>query len=137
MAKKDKLISEALSKIDMAQAMADKVLIILDLIQSNKSYPLDLNAMSFLMDILKSLGVSFDVIEEWLTNFLVYVIPTLELSTKAYLLSNLKNMVGCSTDPRIPEKYRKSTNRKTIQSRHKKEELTLILKVLTIWTNYQ
>ena len=107
MAKKDKLISEALSKIDMAQAMADKVLIILDLIQSNKSYPLELNAMSFLMDILKSLGVSFDVIEEWLTNFLVYVIPTLELSTKAYLLSNLKNMVGCSTDPRIPEKYRK------------------------------
>lgn len=107
MAKKDKLISEALSKIDMAQAMADKVLIILDLIQSNKSYPLDQNAMSFLMDILKSLGVSFDVIEEWLTNFLVYVIPTLELSTKAYLLSNLKNMVGCSTDPRIPEKYRK------------------------------
>lgn len=107
MAKKDKLISEALSKIDMAQAMADKVLIILDLIQSNKSYPLDLNAMSFLMNILKSLGVSFDVIEEWLTNFLVYVIPTLELSTKAYLLSNLKNMVGCSTDPRIPEKYRK------------------------------
>lgn len=107
MAKKDKLISEALSKIDMAQAMADKVLIILDLIQSNKSYPLDQNAMSFLMNILKSLGVSFDVIEEWLTNFLVYVIPTLELSTKAYLLSNLKNMVGCSTDPRIPEKYRK------------------------------
>ena len=107
MAKKDKLISEALSKIDMAQAMADKVLIILDLIQSNKSYPLDPNAMSFLMGILKSLGVSFDVIEEWLTNFLVYVIPTLELSTKAYLLSNLKNMVGCSTDPRIPEKYRK------------------------------
>lgn len=107
MAKKDKLISEALSKIDMAQAMADKVLIILDLIQSNKSYPLDLNAMSFLMDILKSLGVSFDVIEEWLTNFLVCVIPHLELSTKAYLLSNLKNMVGCSTDPRIPEKYRK------------------------------
>lgn len=107
MAKKDKLISEALSKIDMAQAMADKVLIILDLIQSNKSYPLDLNAMSFLMDILKSLGVSFDVIEEWLTNFLVCVIPTLELSTKSYLLSNLKNMVGCSTDPRIPEKYRK------------------------------
>ena len=107
MAKKDKLISEALSKIDMAQAMADKVLIILDLIQSNKSYPLDLNPMSFLMNILKSLGVSFDVIEEWLTNFLVYVIPTLELSTKAYLLSNLKNMVGCSTDPRIPEKYRK------------------------------
>ena len=107
MAKKDKLISEALSKIDMAQAMADKVLIILDLIQSNKSYPLDLNAMSFLMDILKSLGVSFDVIEEWLTYFLVCVIPVLELSTKAYLLSNLKNMVGCSTDPRIPEKYRK------------------------------
>ena len=107
MAKKDKLISEALSKIDMAQAMADKVLIILDLIQSNKSYPLDQNAMSFLMNILNSLGVSFDVIEEWLTNFLVYVIPTLELSTKAYLLSNLKNMVGCSTDPRIPEKYRK------------------------------
>lgn len=107
MAKKDKLISEALSKIDMAQAMADKVLIILDLIQSNKSYPLDLNAMSFLMDILKSLGVSFDVIEEWLTYFLVSVIPVLELSTKAYILSNLKNMVGCSTDPRIPEKYRK------------------------------
>ena len=107
MAKKDKLISEALSKIDMAQAMADKVLIILDLIQSNKSYPLDRNAMSFLMNILKRLGVSFDVIEEWLTNFLVYVIPVLELSTKAYLLSNLKNMVGCSTDPRIPEKYRK------------------------------
>ena len=107
MAKKDKLISEALSKIDMAQAMADKVLIILHLIQSNESYPLDLNAMSFLRNILKSLGASFDVIEKWLTNFLVYVIPTLELSTKAYLLSNLKNMVGCSTDPRIPEKYRK------------------------------
>jgi hypothetical protein len=35
------------------------------------------------------------------------MLPVLEIAVKAILLTNLKNMVSCSVDPRIPEKYRK------------------------------
>ena len=43
----------------------------------------------------------------YLTKFLIYVVPVLEISVKAILLTNLKKMVSCSIDPRIPDKYRK------------------------------
>ena len=57
--------------------------------------------------MLKHLGVTREEIELWLTEFLIAIIPILETAVKAILLTNLKNMISCSVDPRIPEKYRK------------------------------
>ena len=59
------------------------------------------------MQLLKHLGVGYDDLENWLTRMLILVVPLLEIATKAILLTNLKHMVSCSVDPRIPEKYRK------------------------------
>ena len=57
--------------------------------------------------MLEHLGVTYEELRLWITNFLIYVVPALEISTKAILLTNLKHMISCSVDPRIPDQYRK------------------------------
>lgn len=60
----------------------------------------------FLVNLFQMLG-SYDEMIEWLTNFLVKSLPALEVTIKGVLLSNLRNMMTCNLDPRIPEIYRK------------------------------
>lgn len=60
----------------------------------------------FLVNIFQMLG-SYDKMIEWLTNFLVKSLPALEITIKGVILSNLRNMMTCNIDPRIPEIYRK------------------------------
>lgn len=109
MANVKKLQEEAMASIDTAKALVDKVLSIMEIILVNPSLTLSFSAnpIGFLIQLLKHLGVTREEIEAWLTNYLIYVIPVLEVSVKAILLTNLKNMISCSVDPRIPEKYRK------------------------------
>jgi hypothetical protein len=52
-------------------------------------------------------GVKYEDLLRFLTDFLTYTLPVLEISVKTVLLTNLKNMISCSVDPRIPDKYRK------------------------------
>ena len=64
--------------------------------------------MKYLLKKLESLGVSREEIADVIAKIIVAGIPALELSVKALLLTNLKQMVSCSVDPRIPFKYRKN-----------------------------
>ena len=109
MASVKKMQEEAMASIDTAKALVDKVLTIMEIIIVDPSIALTFSAnpIGFLIQLLKHLGVTREEIELWLTNFLIYIIPVLEISVKAILLTNLKNMISCSVDPRIPEKYRK------------------------------
>jgi hypothetical protein len=95
--------------IDTAKALADKVLAILTILieDPSNSVTFATNPIEFLFQILKSLGVKSEKLEEFFINLLVWVMPALEISMKAVLLSNLKKMVSCSIDPRIPDKFRK------------------------------
>lgn len=100
---------EAMSTIDAAKAMVDKVFTIMGLMQglSSNGITVSTNPIGMLMQMLKHLGVSYEEIRKWLTDFLIYVTPTLEVGVKAVILSNLKSMISCSSDPRIPYKFRK------------------------------
>jgi hypothetical protein len=121
MASVKKMQEEAMASIDTAKALVDKVLTIMEIIIVDPSLALSFstNPIGYLIQLLKHLGVTREELELWLTNFLVYVVPVLEISVKAILLTNLKNMISCSVDPRIPEKYRKqhkgATNYNTSQ----------------------
>lgn len=103
---------DAMASIDTAKAMLDKVLVILQIMESSpsKSLTFATNPIGFLLQLLEHLGVTYEELRLWLTNFLIYVLPALEVAVKAILLTNLKHMVSCSVDPRIPEKYRKQHN---------------------------
>ena len=109
MASVKKMQEEAMASIDTAKALVDKVLTIMEIMVVDPSVALTFssNPIGYLIQLLKHLGVTREEIELWLTNFLIYIIPVLEIAVKAILLTNLKNMISCSVDPRIPEKYRK------------------------------
>lgn len=121
MASVKKMQEEAMASIDTAKALVDKVLTIMEIIIVDPSIALTFSAnpIGFLIQLLKHLGVTREEIELWLTDFLIAVVPILETAVKAILLTNLKNMISCSVDPRIPEKYRKqhkaTTNYNTSQ----------------------
>ena len=102
--------SDVVSSIDAAKAITtDKILNILALMLDSPSLTLNFetNPMAFLLELLGELGVTYEDLQEFLTKILIWVVPALEISVKAILLTNLKKMISCSIDPRIPEKYRK------------------------------
>lgn len=115
MATKKEMQDDAMASVDTAKAMVDKVLSIMGLILTEPSLTLSFstNPIGFLMQILRHLGVTYEDLENWLTNFLIYIVPILEVGTKAFLLTHLKDVVSCSSDPRIPEKYRKKHKAQT------------------------
>jgi len=100
---------DTMASIDTAKAMLDKVLVLLQLIEDQPSLTLTFatNPIGFLLQMAEHIGITYDDIRLFLTNFLIYVVPALEIAVKAILLTNLKKMVSCSIDPRIPDKYRK------------------------------
>ena len=67
-----------------------------------QSYDFALNPFDYLFKILQLFGVTTDEIIEWLAKYIKYAIPVIELGVKGILLSNLKNLITCSVDPRIP-----------------------------------
>lgn len=100
---------DTMASIDTAKALVDKVFSIMGLLTNMPTLTISFstNPMGFLLQLLKHLGVTYDELKQWLTDFLIYVVPILETSVKTILLTNLKTMVSCSIDPRIPFKYRK------------------------------
>ena len=62
------------------------------------------STITFLLNILRELG-QYDRIVQWLSNYIVYAIPGLEVAVKGLLLANLK--IACSVDPMIPLYMRK------------------------------
>ena len=100
---------ETLATIDAAKVLVDKVLSILQLVTLSPSLSINFatNPIGYVLQLLEHLGVTYEELRDWLTNYLIYIVPMLEVSVKAVMLTNLKNLVTCTADPRIPEKYRK------------------------------
>ena len=100
---------EATAAIDAAKAMMDKVFSIMELSIDATSTSVNLtdNPMKYLMKLLRAVGITDEKLKDFFTYILLGALPALEISVKAVLLSNLKNLISCSTDPRIPEQYRK------------------------------
>jgi hypothetical protein len=109
MANVKKKQEEAMACIDTSKAMVDKVVSIMEIVLVNPSLTLTFstNPIGFLLQILKHLGITYEELRYWISEFLVRTLPALEIAVKAVLLTNLKNLISCSIDPRIPEKYRK------------------------------
>ena len=103
------LQQDTLATIDAAKVLVDKVTAILELFNYSPSLSFNLatNPIGFLLQLLENAGVTYEQLRYFLTKFLIYTVPALEISVKAILLTNLKTMVSCSIDPRIPDEYRK------------------------------
>ena len=65
------------------------------------------NPLMFIIELLNHIGVTTETLKKWLVDFLIGTLPIIEMGVKAILLANLKQRVSCSSDPRIPAKYRK------------------------------
>lgn len=74
---------------------------------SNINVSVGVNPFDFLLSIITKF-VSYEEMVDWLVNFLTVSLPTIELSVKGILLSNLKETIDCINDPRIPEWMRKN-----------------------------
>ena len=101
---------EVFSQIDSTMAILEKlptfVDTALDALNAN-SFTFSNSPLGFLFNILKTLGVSEEELKKWIVEILVYVLPTVEIGIKASLLSNIKSLVSCNADPRIPLRMRK------------------------------
>ena len=62
-----------IASIDTAKAMIDKVLVILQIMESSpsKSLTFATNPIGFLLQLLEHLGVTYEELRLWLTNFLI------------------------------------------------------------------
>lgn len=100
---------EVYGYIDTAMATLEKlpeyIDVGMDLLSSN-SFTFSLSPLALLLDLLNTIGVSDEEIKKWLVNFLVEVLPEVEIGLKASLLANIKSIVSCSADPRIPKQLR-------------------------------
>lgn len=132
MASLKKVQSETMATIDTAKAMIDKVLTIMDIMVNMPSLSASMSTspMVFLLQLLEHAGVTYEDLKLWLTDFLIYVVPAMEIGLKAVLLTNLKNMISCSIDPRIPEKYRKQ--HKSISDRNTPNEYGIDINIESI-----
>ena len=101
--------SEVIGMVGAAKALVEKVVSIMDIMTTSDlfTHNFSLNAMEFILELLKEIGVTREDLEDFLSSFLVSVVPAMEITVKAILLTNLKNMISCTVDPRIPDKYRK------------------------------
>lgn len=63
--------------------------------------------LGYLMGLIQHMGVSDSRLKEWIIDILTVVLPVIEVKVKASLLANIKTMVDCHLDPRIPESVRK------------------------------
>lgn len=104
---------EVFNRIDSTMAILEKlpdfVDSTLDIINAN-SFTFSASPLGFLFNILKSLGVDEATLREWIVEILVYTLPAVETGVKASLLSNIKALVSCNTDPRIPLRLRKKVS---------------------------
>lgn len=78
-------------------------------------------ATKFLTDIAKYCDIGKKELINWLANFITGFVPVLDVAVKMLLLTNIKKMVSCSLDPRIPDSWRTEgvfINESEIDPRH-------------------
>lgn len=94
---------ETFAKIDSVMTVLEQLPAFLD----TTSVTYSISPFAFLFKILRTLGVDEATLKRWIIEILMEVLPTVEIGLKASLLINLKKLVSCNSDPRIPNKYRK------------------------------
>lgn len=67
-----------------------------------------MSPISFLLEILHHIGVTYDEIAEWLSDLLMTTTPIIEIAVKGVLISKLKSNIDCNLDPRIPKYLREN-----------------------------
>jgi hypothetical protein len=104
---------ETFAQIDLAtsilETLPDFVDTTMDVINAN-SFTFSTSPLGFIFNIIHSLGVSEETLKEWIVNILVRVLPEVEIGVKATLLANIKSMISCNADPRIPLWMRKKVS---------------------------
>lgn len=109
--KKVKKQQETFAKIDATMAILEKMPELADVgldFLNSDSFTLAANPLEYLFNILKALGVSEDKLKEWITEILTVALPAIEVGVKASLLANIKSIISCDFDPRIPWYLRKA-----------------------------
>ena len=101
---------EVYAMISYANTALDKLPMVtndlLDALNTN-SLTISFSPFEYLFKILKILGFTEEDFKRIITDILTVVLPALELNVKASILSNIKSIIDCNIDPRIPDKYRK------------------------------
>lgn len=87
---------ETLAIIDAIIAMTEKIPT-----DDQLNVSMSLNPFKFLMDIILK-KVSYQEMLDWLIDIMTVSLPAIELGIKGVILSNLKSIVDCNIDPRIP-----------------------------------
>ena len=96
------LINAANSALDTFDANAKDVLDILE----RDSLAISFSPFEYLFKLLKLFGITDEEIKEIIIDILTVLLPTLEVTVKASILKNIKTIVNCNLDPRIPDEYR-------------------------------
>lgn len=60
------------------------------------------NPFVYLIQLLEHLGCTREEMIEKIAKIIIYGLPAIEIGVKGILLSNMKNLVACAVDPRIP-----------------------------------
>jgi hypothetical protein len=99
-------IDSAMATLELLPAFSESIL----------KRPYSDSPLGLLFNIIKVLGVSEETLKEWIVEILVYVLPTVEIGIKASLLANIKSLISCNADPRIPLRFRKKASRSVYTS---------------------
>lgn len=73
---------------------------------SNKLSNATKNSMDFLVKVMSYLDIGIELVIQWIAKFIEIYVPILEVAVKMLLLTNIKKMVSCAIDPRIPDEWR-------------------------------
>ena len=103
MSKLSKEQEALLANVDAIITMIERNKLSLDMFDN---IDISLSPMKLLLNLLKRFGVGYDEIVKWLSDYIVYATPVIELAIKGILLSNLKSNIDCNLDPRIPQYLR-------------------------------
>ena len=95
-----KIKKNALSSVDTAIHIAEKIPEPDDNQDINFSYDNSVNPFPFLLDLLKRF-CGYNYMIKIIARFIAYFLPAVEIAVKAALLANLKNLLYCTIDPRL------------------------------------
>ena len=63
-------------------------------------------ATDFLAKLCDTMSIGIQTIILWMSKLIVTILPALEVAVKMLLLTNIKKMLSCAIDPRIPDQWR-------------------------------
>lgn len=103
-----KIKSDVFGTIAAAQTILERYPV-LSTLDSLPSISTSVNAGGFLLDLCKTMGC-YDKLLDWLADFITSFLPVIEYGVKGLLLTNIKQTLSCSLDPRIPKEFRVAPN---------------------------